>query len=340
MKPLYLIVTFLLLSFGSCSQENGKNAIEPEKINGISFVASRDSINSDHIRPVTTVNSNYVTLMPFAFIRDLTFPEVQYSSTRQWYGETLEGIEHYTQQFRKEEIKIMLKPQLWIRRGTYTGLIEMTTEADWKILEDSYRDFILIFANLAQKLDVEIFCIGTELEKFVLNRPDYWRELIIEIKEIYKGKLTYAANWDEYKRLTFWKDLDFIGIDAYFPVSDSETPSVDELEIGWKIHKEEIKKVQSVYQKPILFTEFGYRSVDFTGKEPWNSTHDLGKVNLEGQSNAVQAIHNQFWKEDWFAGGFIWKWFTDHQNVGGLTNDRFTPQNKPAEKLLKQLYAQ
>jgi hypothetical protein len=54
----------------------------------------------------------------------------------------------------------------------------------------------------------------------------------------------------------------------------------------------------------------------------------------------LQAIHNQFWKEEWFAGGFIWKWFHRHDEVGGLQNNRFTPQNKPAEELIRILYQQ
>ncbi|MDY7395123.1 glycoside hydrolase [Aureibaculum sp. 2210JD6-5] len=336
-RLLTTIILFLQLLFGCSQEEVGVNATT-EKINGISFVASKDSINSSNVNPVLNVNSNYITLMPFAFIRDLNIPEVYFSSDRQWYGETLIGIEQYAKHFPRDDIKIMIKPQLWVWGGTYTGLIEMHTEEDWKILEDSYRVYILAFANLAQKLDAEIFCIGTELEKFVLNRPEYWNDLISNIKEVYKGKLTYAANWDEYKRITFWRDLDFIGIDAYFPLSDVKTPSVNELEMGWKPHKEEIKNVQSTFQKPILFTEFGYRSVDYTGKEPWNSSHKNDGVNLEGQENALQALHNQFWKEDWFAGGFLWKWHTDHQNAGGENNHRFTPQNKPAETLLKQLY--
>ena len=333
------IILFLILLLG-CSQEEVGVNIKTEKINGLSFVASRDSINANNVNPVLNVNSNYVTLMPFAFIKDLNTPEVYFSSDRQWYGETLAGIEQYAKHFRMEEIKIMIKPQLWVWGGTYTGLIEMNAEDDWKILEDSYQEYILAFANLAQKLNAEIFCIGTELEKFVLNRPEYWNGLINDIKQIYKGKLTYAANWDEYKRLTFWDDLDFIGVDAYFPLSDTKTPSVKEFEKGWKTHKEEIKNIQSTFKKPILFTEFGYRSVDFTGKEPWNSSHENDEVNLEGQENALQALYDQFWKEDWFAGGFLWKWHPDHQNAGGVSNHRFTPQNKPAETLLKQLYAQ
>ena len=96
----------------------------------------------------------------------------------------------------------------------------MTNEDDWQVLENSYTQFILLYAMLAQEIDAELFCIGTELEKFIEKRPQYWSNLIKEIKKVYKGKLTYAANWDEFKRTPFWSDLDYIGIDAYFPVSD------------------------------------------------------------------------------------------------------------------------
>jgi hypothetical protein len=78
--------------------------------------------------------------------------------------------------------------------------------------------------------------------------------------------------------------------------------------------------------------------VDFTGKEPWKSDVVVGKINLEAQVNGLRAIHNLFWKEDWFAGGFIWKWFHDHEKVGGVNNNRFTPQNKPAENVIRELY--
>jgi len=151
--------------------------------------------------------------------------------------------------------------------------------------------------------------------------------------------LTYAANWDEFKRVPFWTALDYIGIDAYFPLSDEKSPSIANYEQGWKPHKEQIVKLQKQLNKPILFTEFGYRSVDFAGKKPWDSKREVGAVNLEAQTNGLQAIHNQFWNEEWFGGGFLWKWFHAHDRVGGEENNRFTPQNKPAEKLLKELYA-
>ena len=68
------------------------------------------------------------------------------------------------------------------------------------ILETSYKDYILTYAKAAEELNAEMLCIGTELEQFVIERPNFWKKLIREIRNVYKGKLTYAANWDEFKR--------------------------------------------------------------------------------------------------------------------------------------------
>lgn len=311
-----------------------------QKINGVSFVASGDSISHKDTKPVKELNANYAALMPFGFIRELSSPEIRFNVKRQWFGEREEGIKQYVRELRKKQVQIMLKPQIWVWNGKYTGHIMMNSEANWKKLEDTYTQFILMYAKTAEEINAPIFCIGTELEKFVTNRPEYWKTLIKKIRNIYKGKLTYAANWDEFKRVSFWKQLDYIGIDAYFPLSEKKTPTVTEFEKGWAAHKNEIERIQKQFNKPILFTEFGYRSVDFAGKEPWDSKRVVESVNLEAQANGLQALYNQFWDEDWFVGGFLWKWFHRHASVGGKNNNRFTPQNKPAEKLIKKLYGQ
>lgn len=322
---------FVALVCVSCSSQT-------KKINGISFVASSKAINKEHIQPIKKVSANYIALMPFGFIRGISSPKVNYNAKWQWFGETNEGLKQYAYELEKESFKIMVKPQIWVHKGTYTGEIEMTSEENWKTLETTYEAFILNFAKTAEEIKADIFCIGTELEKFVENRPEYWKQLIQKIRKVYSGKLTYAANWDEFKRTPFWKKLDFIGIDAYFPLSDKQSPSIQDFENGWQKHKEEIKKVREEVRKPVLFTEYGYRSIHFTGKEPWDSNRVEGQVNLENQSKALQAIYNQFWEEDWFAGGFLWKWFMNYDEVGGTKNNRFTPQNKPAEKVIKQVY--
>ncbi len=59
---------------------------------------------------------------------------------------------------------------------------------------------------------------------------------------------------------------------------------------------------------------------------------------MDAQSVALEVLYDEFWQEDWFAGGFLWKWFHNHELAGGENNDRFTPQNKPAESLVRDFY--
>jgi ppGpp synthetase/RelA/SpoT-type nucleotidyltranferase len=321
----------LLIMLSSC-------AAQQARINGLSFVAARDAIDESHTNPVVKVGANYTAIMPFGFIRELSHPEIVHNTDRQWFGETRAGGKQYIDELRKKNIKIMVKPQIWVWRGEFTGNIKMNSESDWKTLEDSYSSFILEYAELAQETKAEILCIGTELENFVKERPEYWQSLIKKIKTVYKGKLTYAANWDEFKRTPFWSDLDYIGVDAYFPVSDKQTPTVADCKAGWQKHKSIIKSLSEKHSKPILFTEYGYRSMDYTGKEPWESDHTIKSLNFEGQANATQALFEEFWTEDWFAGGFVWKWFHAYDKVGGEKDNQFTPQNKPAEDIIQTFY--
>lgn len=313
--------------------------VNAQKINGISFVASRDKATQENVQPVVRLGANYAAVMPFGFIRGVDNPTVVYNTDRQWYGERMEGAKSYIELLQANGIKILLKPQLWIWRGEYTGYLKMETEEDWKVLEASYAAFILAYAALAQETNADIFSIGTELEQFVVNRPDYWKSLIKKIKTIYKGKLTYASNWDEYKRVPFWDQLDYVGVDAYFPLSEMQTPTIESVIDGWRWWKGELATFSKMHNKKILFTEWGYRSVDFSAKEPWTTDRTITNVNLEAQANTTKATFEALWDEDWFAGGFIWKWFIHHSESGGNGDNRFTPQNKPAEAIIRTYYS-
>lgn len=325
---------FFLLCFIqlSCTSQVTK------KINGVSFVASREEVAQEHVEEVLRLHANHAAVMPFGFIRDINSPEIIHNTDRQWFGETKRGARQYIELLQKNGVAVMIKPQIWIWKGEFTGTLKMNSEEHWKQLEASYEDFIMTYARLAAETNVPILCIGTELEQFTKNRPDYWKGLIKKIKATYKGKLTYAANWDEYTRTAFWEDLDFIGIDAYFPLSDEKTPSVEQLKRGWQPWKEKIKALSITKNKPVLFTEFGYRSMDFTAKKPWLVDRNDENVNLEAQVNAKKAIFAEFWAEDWFAGGYVWKWFINHGKSGGDKDNRFTPQNKPAQQIIAEIY--
>ncbi|AXG68356.1 hypothetical protein KORDIASMS9_00571 [Kordia sp. SMS9] len=330
MKCRLLCIFFGLLQLSCTSQT--------KKINGVSFVAASQPANQTHVDPVISVNANYAAIMPFGFMRKLNTTDVIHNTDRQWFGETRKGAKQYSELLQKNNIKIMIKPQIWVWNGEFTGFIEMESEEDWKAFEKSYESFILEYASLAEELKAEMYCIGTELHKFVAARPAFWKELITKVKKVYKGKLTYAENWDSFDKVPFWEALDFIGIDAYFPLSEEKIPSLENLQKGWQSHKQKIVSLSEKLQRKILFTEYGYRSMEYTGKEPWDSSRSGKVLNLKAQEIALQALYNEFWKEEWFAGGFIWKWFINDEKVGGLENNQFTPQNKPAEAIVRENY--
>ncbi len=330
MKRLGLLF-LCFLQFSCESQFN-------EKINGVSFVASRNKATQEHINPVVKLNANCAAVMPFGFIRNLNAPEVLFNTERQWFGERLDGGKQYAQLLQSNGIKVMVKPQIWVSRGEFTGDIFMEDEESWRIFEKTYEAFILTYAKLAEEVNAEVYCIGTELEEFVKNRPQFWDKLILKVKAIYSGKLTYAANWDEYSRTPFWEKLDYIGVDAYFPLSESKSPIKEEMKLGWQKWKKHLKTLSEEKKKPILFTEFGYRSMDYTAKKPWLVDRGEMEVNLKAQAIATEAVFEEFWNENWFAGGFIWKWFIHHEKSGGTGDNRFTPQNKPAEDVIRKYY--
>ena len=339
MNRFFINSILFILTIISCASSDTSQGIVvfQNKINGLSFVASKNHVLDETIKPVLEVNANWVALMPFGFVESVTNPNLGYNVKWQWWGEKVSGVKEASKVFSKQGIKRMLKPQIWVRGGAFTGNIEMQSEEEWKVFEKKYEEFILAYAQVAQEEGFEIFCVGTELNKFVVARNSFWENLIAKVRAVYKGKLTYAANWDTYRKPKFWQQLDFIGIDAYFPLSEKKTPSVQELNLAWLPLKQEIKNFSEKNKKPILFTEFGYRSVDYTTKEPWDSNIS-GAYNVTAQKNALHSIFETFWKEDWFQGGFLWKWFDNQERSGGEGHTGFTVQNKDSELFLKKQF--
>jgi hypothetical protein len=160
MKTIYFLFIFYFT-----------NCFSQAKINGISFVASNTPVSNEIIQPVVKVNANWVTLMPFGFMKTISETEIKYNSKRQWWGETKEGIAKTASEFHKEKIKMMLKPQIWIPNGGFTGQIAMKNEQDWLAFEKNYESFILDYAQVANDSNFQMFCIGTELNNFVITRP-------------------------------------------------------------------------------------------------------------------------------------------------------------------------
>lgn len=250
-------------------------------------------------------------------------------------------------ELKKSRVRPVLKPHVDLLNGRWRGEARpppgSTPEERRRWLDAwfaSYERFIVRWGTLAQRNNVELLVLGTELKSLVgrENRAR-WERVIQAVRRVYKGKLTYAANWDNYRQVCFWDLLDLAGIDAYFPLSAKRQPAREELVAAWsgawtdggrRNWIRELESWQRSLGKPLVFTEAGYRSVDFAAERPWEFKKER-PANPRLQADCYRALLEAFEDKKWLEGVFFWHW-SPKAGAGGPFDTNFTPQNKPAQR--------
>jgi len=223
-------------------------------------------------------------------------------------------LERAVQIVRAEGLQLFVKPHLsYWGNFTWRGTIEFSTRAEWARFFETYRAFILDQARFAQRHGVPALAVGTELERTVQFEAE-WRAIIADVREVYDGHLTYAANWDGVDRVRFWEALDSIGVQAYFPVGERDA-SREALDARWSSILAELRGYSERWDRPIVLAEIGYtRSVD-AAVRPWEAERQstpeavrirtaLGDLALEHTAKAPFILGVFWWK--WIPG---WSWF-------------------------------
>ncbi len=251
---------------------------------------------------------------------------------------TDDDIRHVIRLAHRLGMKVLLRPQVGSEgEWGHVKITQGNNEAGWTAWFASYRTFITRYAALAAQEDVEQFSIGSELP-LTTHREKQWREIIAAVRAVYPGRVTYSAHLDDVQRVRFWDALDFIGVDAYYPLTNKNTPTVAELKTAWQQYVPGLARLSARWQRPIVFTEIGYRSRDGANRNP-GEWRQQAAVNLQEQRNAYQAAFETFWggTYPWFRGMFWWQWFVDPQQ-GGSNDTNYTPHDKPAEQVLRTFY--
>ena len=239
-------------------------------------------------------------------------------------------------------MKVVLKPHLDPYNGDWRANISASDRDTWY---SKYSSLLNHVGDLGKQTGSEGMVIGTELismSDYTVN-PDNtnrWNTMIASLRQHFSGFLTYSANWggsdyaEEAPHIGFWGSLDYIGISAYYPLANGQSsPSQDALAGSWNFwDTSKIKVLHDQYNKPIIFTEIGYRSVDNAHDLPWFAGPS-GNYNPTEQVNDYQALFNYWNSQPYMNGIYVWNWDTD-PNAGGQGNTDFTPQNKPAQGTL------
>ena len=300
-------------------------------------------LDSTNLQPLLRSNFDWITMVPYGDQKDYDSPSMNY-----YRGDSLQTARRDS--MWKSQIslahsagfKILLKPHIWLYApsdGKWRSDIFPANEDNWKLWQKNYREFILLYAKMAEENKVELFCIGTEFSRLSVEKSGFWRKLIQEVRSVYSGEITYAANWyHEFEKITFWDDLDYIGIQAYFPLVKNKYPSVKQISKGWDKHIPDIKSIYKKYNRKVLFTEMGYKSTADSAIKPWEwidySAKEDKPASTETQANCYEAFFKTVWEKKWLAGVHIWQWRSDYVEGRGKSNLDFTPQKKPAESII------
>jgi hypothetical protein len=308
------------------------------KMRGVCWEA-QGRLEPEALAPLLPIGVDWISQTPFGWVPALDAPEVRRASDHGYYwGESDAGLARTAAAARALGIRTLLKPHLWSRQG-WVGAIRMRSEADWARWFASYEAFIAHYAAFAEREALPAFAVGTELGG-TTDREAQWRRVIGRVRGLYRGKLTYCANWNEAERVPFWDALDFVGVQAYYPLAGEGRPRLAEIREAWTPIAGRLAALARRTRRPIVFTEVGYRSLAGNLREPWRTGTD-GDPDAALQRDAYRAMFESLWHRPWFAGSFVWKW---HPDLGagrpaGRRERDFTPQGKPALEVIRLFYA-
>lgn len=203
--------------------------------------------------------------------------------------------------------RVLLKPQIWVR-DAWPGAVDFDAPADWAAFLAHYRTWVMHYAQLAADHEVEALCIGTELARATLEHPRFWRKLIADVRAVYPGVVTYAANWgEEFEGITWWDDVDALGLNGYYPLSRKPDATQAELEAGAREWVRMAEATSRRAGKPWWLTEVGYRSVE----RAWTNPHaePAGRpADAAAQARCYAALFSAAADAERLRGIFFWKW--------------------------------
>lgn len=220
----------------------------------------------------------------------------------------------------------------------------MTSEADWDRWWRTYRRYVLHHAVLAAYAEAELFAVGVELERTVQRRDD-WSALIRDVRRVYPGAVTYAANWAQgAEEVGFWDALDAVGVDAYYPLVESGPdtaqgstagPSAAELARGAAAVADRLEALARRTGKPVLLTEVGFAA----RRAAWVDPHEEGgEASPEDQARAYRALLGALEDRPWLRGVFVWKAMSGDRIRPGLESPAFRFLGHPAEGAVAEFF--
>ncbi len=287
------------------------------------------------------MGASWVALTPFGRVWDLKGGGVDLTfeaPVEQNTQSLLAAIEHA----HAERLRVMLVPHLWVETGGWRALIDPGDDLGWERWAASYERFLLHWADVAERGNVEMLSVGVELRSWVTTRrAASFQRIIKRVRAHFSGLLTYSGNWDDIGNTTILGDVDVIGVNAFFPLTDVKSAAPSLLLEGGERVAAQLRDLAHEWQKPVLLTEMGYTNRIDPALRPWEWPDSMTQVQLdqEAQANAFFALLAPLADEPWCAGFFVWRTYADPADVSQEAEWGYSPRGKLAELVLRDAFA-
>lgn len=291
----------------------------------------------DHL---AAMGVNWVSITPFGRLWALSETEILMDFEAP-YEDNRVAVRAMIRQAHERGIRVLLIPHLWVETEGWRGQVDPGSEARWGAYRASYSDFVLAWARDAGEAGADAFSIGVECKSWSDRDGAVWHRLIDDVRAVFPGLLTYSANWDEAEDVIFWDRLDFIGINAFYPLHHESGATDAQYFDGAARVMPTVRSVAEVLDMPVLFVEVGYTTRQDAAVEPWLWPDGMDDVVVDEheQARALAATFAAFLPEDWFAGFFVWRYYANLDDVSQEAIWGFSPHAKEADGVLRHVFA-
>jgi hypothetical protein len=239
-------------------------------------------------------------------------------------------------------LRVMLVPHLWVESGEWRALIRPSTDEGWRRWAEAYGRFVRAWAAVGESTHAEMFSAGVELRSWVTTpRAPLFDRIVHDVRRVYHGLLTYSANWDDVENTVILGDLDVIGINAFYPLAEQAGAPESSLLEGARTIRRRIHALAEAWGKPVLFTETGYTTRPDPAVRPWEWPDTMSGVRVDeaAQAAAYRALLAPLLDEPDFAGFFVWRVYSDPDDVSQEAPWGFSPRGKLAEGVVRDAFA-
>ncbi|MCH2109047.1 MAG: hypothetical protein MK135_06945 [Polyangiaceae bacterium] len=284
--------------------------------------------------------ANWVSLTVFGRAWDLRSPGIS-SRFERAPALVRQSVARSVEMAHARGLRVMLVPHLWVESGGWRAEIDPQTDEGWRERAIAYESFVLPWAKVAEESGVDLFALGVEMRSWVTTqRAPSLYPVIQKIRRAYSGLLTYAANWDDAADTVIWGALDLIAINAFYPLHWEDDASKEELLAGGQRIAQQVTELAELWERPVIFSEFGYTARTITAIRPWLWPEQLGTVQVdpEAQAQAYQSFLAAMPEAKGFGGFFVWRMYADLDDLSQEAAWGFSPWQRPAYGVLEEAW--